>query len=402
MKTIVKRKWLFTGLLICLLLAGYVAWSLLRPLPLIKPDASKSDLSFPTPAGTLDWPANGQAALSIVGSKISEQHGQQAPVPTASTAKVITALVVLQKKPLKSGQSGPVVTLTPADADLYSRYVAQNGSVLPVQAGEQLSEYQMLQALMLPSANNIADTLAIWAYGSLPAYAQAANSYLKQIGANQTHVGSDASGLNPDTVTTAADLVKIGNLAMQQPVLAQIVGQTTASGFPIVNQIRNVNYLLGNSGIIGIKTGNSDQAGGAFISAAQSKVNDKTVTVITGVAGAPDLASALQSSLALVQSAERNYAQTTAFKQGSPVGTYSAPWGETHQAVLTQNVSVVTWQGETIYGSKNLKAVKVNQKSNVGLVRINSTAPNDTKNYVVNLDQPFGPPTYWWRLTHPF
>jgi D-alanyl-D-alanine carboxypeptidase (penicillin-binding protein 5/6) len=45
-----------------------------------------------------------------------------------------------------------------------------------VQLGEELSEYQALQALLLPSANNIAETLARWAFGSIDAY----NAYANQ------------------------------------------------------------------------------------------------------------------------------------------------------------------------------------------------------------------------------
>ena len=61
-------------------------------------------------------------------------------------------------------------------------------------AGTSLTQREMLEALLLPSANNVADALAIWAYGSLAGYKSAAQEYLKQHGLTQTTVGSDASG----------------------------------------------------------------------------------------------------------------------------------------------------------------------------------------------------------------
>ena len=124
------------------------------------------------------------------------------------------------------------MTITQADVDIYNRYVAQDGSVVPVTVGEKITLYQMLQALMLPSANNIADSMAIWAYGSLQNYSLAANKYVAAHGMNITHIGSDASGLAPDTVGTAHDLVLLGKLAMEHPVLSAIVGQQTATGIP--------------------------------------------------------------------------------------------------------------------------------------------------------------------------
>ena len=87
--------------------------------------------------------------------------------------------------------------------------------------------------------------MAIWAFGSLKNYSQAANQYLEDQGLVETHVGSDASGFNPSTTSTARDLVRIGELVMQDPVLKQIVGQSSASDFPVVNNIKNVNSLLG-------------------------------------------------------------------------------------------------------------------------------------------------------------
>ncbi|HEY5441984.1 MAG TPA: serine hydrolase, partial [Candidatus Saccharimonadales bacterium] len=226
------QKWVYRAVALLLpFIYGY--WAAVRPLPVLTPALAATQLSIQTPAAQLTWPTSGQSAVGIVGSSILATHNAQTPVPTASTAKLITALVVLREKPLSLGQQGPIITLTAADAALYSSYMAQGGSVVPVVASEQISEYQMLQAIMLPSANNMADSLAIWAFGSLHDYNVAATAYLNQLGLTHTHVGSDASGFAPTTTSTAHDLVRLGELAMQNPVLSQVVGQPTASGLPL-------------------------------------------------------------------------------------------------------------------------------------------------------------------------
>ncbi|HVX57159.1 MAG TPA: hypothetical protein VHA37_05495, partial [Candidatus Saccharimonadales bacterium] len=332
----------------------YGAWCLARPLPTLAPTASLAQNTLAT-ASKLAWPAQGQAAVGIAGSSIMEAHGVQQPIPTASTAKLITALTVLGVKPLSPGQQGPAITIGPNDVAIYNNYVAQDGSVVPVQNGEQISEYQALETLMLPSANNMADSLAIWAFGSLPNYGQAANQFLDDNGIVETHVGSDASGFNPSTTSDARDLVKIGELAMQNPVLTQIVSQSTASGIPVAGTIKNVNFLLGTDGIIGIKTGNTDQAGGVFVSASRTTVNSKPVTILTAVLGAADLSHAMSDSLTLVKSAQTNFSTVPVVHAGAVVGSYKLPWGGSVNAIASKDVSTTLWNGSSPNPKVDLK-----------------------------------------------
>src|SRR5690606_21648567 len=160
-----------------------------------------------TPAIT--WPA-AQASIGTVADGVLASKPGQTARPTASTAKLITVLTVLQKKPLAPGQSGPILTIDQADIDLYNNYVAANGSVVAVRRGEKMSQYQMMQAILVRSSNNLADSLAIWAFGSLSEYRSAAQKYVDSIGMKHTTVGLDASGLSPTTTSTAEDLTRLG------------------------------------------------------------------------------------------------------------------------------------------------------------------------------------------------
>lgn len=398
-----RRRWPYVATVI-LVLAGYAAWALMKPLPEIMPSAIQSQLSAVAPAGNLQWPATGQSAVGIVGSPILETHGKQQPVPTASTAKLITALTVLQVKPLAAGQQGPTITLDANDVAIYNAYFAKDGSLVRVQAGEKISEYQMLEAILLPSANNMADSLAIWAFGSLKNYQLAANQFLADNGLVESHVGKDASGFDPSTTSTAEDLVRIGELAMQNPVLAKIVGQPSVSNFPIAGTIKNVNFLLGAHNIIGVKTGNTDQAKGVYVSASRVTVNDKPVTIVTALMGSPTIYTALKDSLPLITSAQQNFKPVTIAKSGSVIADYRQPWGGSTYAVSTKDLALDAWGGTRITAKTDLKDITTDNHSGqvVGNVYLPKSAYNDRLSASVKLQDTPLEPSPWWRLTHPF
>jgi D-alanyl-D-alanine carboxypeptidase (penicillin-binding protein 5/6) len=406
MKTLKRRggkRWLYI-LVAIVVVGGYAYAALSRPLPALKPIPSSNQLSVQTPAPKLTWPGTGQAAAGIVGSQVLETHGPQTALPTASTAKLITALAVLNKKPLDLDQSGPAITLGPSDVAIYNSYVAHGGSVVRVAAGEQISEYQMLQAIMLPSANNMADSLAIWAFGSLPAYSSFANAYGAQLGLTQTRVGADASGFSPTTTSTARDLVRLGEVAMRNPVLAQIVGQGTATGLPIVNNVKNVNSLLGTSNIVGVKTGNTDQAGGVFVGAANVTVNNQMATVVTAIIGAPNLPQAMRDSLALIQSAQANFSQVTIVPAGSIVGRYQQPWGGTVTAITSRALTTQAWNGDSLTATAKLDPVSAVAQANqtTGSLILPKSAFTSQQSVPIKLGTIPAQPPLSWRLLHVF
>ena len=115
----------------------------------------------------LPWPTQGEAGLYLEGGGALGTSGAAAPLPMASTAKMMTALLVLEDHPVAINDPGPVLTVTRADVATYFAERSQGESVVPVAAGEQLTEYQLLQGLLLPSASNFADLLANWDAGSV-------------------------------------------------------------------------------------------------------------------------------------------------------------------------------------------------------------------------------------------
>jgi len=305
----------------------------------------------------------------------------------------------LNKKPLQPGQTGPSITMTAHDVDLYNQYVAKEGSVVPVSAGETITEYQALQALMLPSANNIADTLAEWAFGNLTAYNQYTNDYVKTLGMTNTTV-TDASGFVPTTVSTARDLVLLGDTALDNPVLTEIINQKTAE-FPGYGTMHNVNNLLGTAGIRGIKTGNTDEAGGCFLSAADVMIGDKKITVITAIMSAPTLGDALRSSLPLIQSAPSQFQPVRAVRAGQVVGHVTTGWGAASDIIATKDIQVTAWSGTAIAPLASKAAVQVPTPAHAKAGSLSLKFNGTNQSTDLELAQAITPPTLWWRLVHP-
>lgn len=382
--------------------AIYIAWALGRPLPLIQPAQTTVQFKNTTLQGQLDWPAKGQAAIATSQSGVLATHGAQKPVPIASTAKVMTALAIMKKKPFAFGKTGPTITITDRDITIYNDYVARDGSVMMIEWGEKLSQYQMLQAILLPSANNIADSLAIWAFGSLKNYSTYANSYARELGLTGTSIGSDASGLDPSTVSTAHDLVLLGKAALREPVIAEIVGQTSAT-LPVAGEVRNVNFLLGRHGIVGIKTGNTDEAGGVFLAAKQATVAGQPLTIVTATLGVDNLYEALATSPLLLQSAEENFDTSTILKSGAIISNYKLPWGGDVPVVASKSLDVLAWKGTTVPATVELQPIKATAraKQTVGSITVTGSNMSAAQNVPAVLAWAPSLPSPWWRLTHP-
>jgi D-alanyl-D-alanine carboxypeptidase (penicillin-binding protein 5/6) len=241
------------------------------------------------------------AAIGAEGYGILATGGDQNRRPIASIAKVITALALLEKHPLNPGESGPSIPITEADEQLYRDYVAKNGTVVLIKAGVPITLHDALEAMLLPSANNVADTAVIWAFGSLEAYHQHANNMLWRFGLHHTTVGGDASGLSPLTQSTASDLVKLGEIALKNPVIAQIVASGSAE-IPFAGPIPNYNSLVTDYGFNGIKPGDSIEAGITMLFSTKQTINNKEVTLIGTVLGAQTYQDVNDQAVALVNS----------------------------------------------------------------------------------------------------
>ncbi len=315
---------------------------------------------------------------------------------TASIAKVITALTVLEKKPLQRGETGPVLTMTQADVDFYAAETIRNGSAVPVYVGQQLTEYQLLQAMLVPSANNIANSLAVWAFGDLNSYTDYANNYVAQHGLTHTHIGSDASGYDPSTISTAEDLAQLGLIAVKNPVLLEIAGQRSVI-LPGIGTFYNYNSALGISGIDGLKTGNSEQNPGALLFSAAFGVAGSPLRLTGAVLGAQSLSEAISQAEMVVNGAKAGFESVTYLRTGQAVGKVETAWHSDVAITAKSDLRIVRWKESPIVVRKTLHSPKVGAVGDVGTISLRTGDVKATT--AVAITQPIQAPSFWWRLT---
>ncbi|OLB74583.1 MAG: hypothetical protein AUI14_23025 [Actinobacteria bacterium 13_2_20CM_2_71_6] len=302
----------------------FVGVRLARPLPVPQVQVTLPDTyTIPGTPPQLPWPGMGQATVEVEGIGSLGSSGAVRPVPIASVAKIMTAYVVLTDHPLGTDEDGPTMTVSAQEAAAYPAQVAANLSLVKVSAGEVLTERQALQALLLPSADNVAQILARWDAGSAAAFLARMNAAAAGIGMADTRY-TDPSGLDKATVSTAADQVKLAERAMKVPALAQLVAMSQAT-IPVAGLVKNYNTLLGSDGIVGIKTGSTMAAGGCLVFAARVAVGGRTFTIlgaVLGQAGPPNkiLPMVLAASQKLVQAAAAAVGSYVAVRAGQQRG----------------------------------------------------------------------------------
>jgi len=284
-----------------LIVTGFLAY------PFFSKDRTETLLKPLQQGVQLAWPAVGQAAIgSVEDGLLARSPDKEKLRPIASMAKVITALAIMEKQPFKPGQEGETYTITKNDIANLNAYISEGGSVLPIRVGMKLTQYQAMQRMLIASDNIIADILGKRIFGSTKAYILYARDMLKRMGLNRTVV-ADASGFSPATVSTPSELVAIGIAALNNPVIAKIVAQQQVQ-LPVAGIIKNTNQLLGNDGVIGIKTGTTGKAGSCLLFAARyTAKNGQKGTIVGVIMGDTNHNSLYRDSRDLLASAKKGF-----------------------------------------------------------------------------------------------
>ncbi len=227
---------------------------------------------------TLTWPDKGEAAVGIQGAGVIAHSPGQRVVPIASMTKMMTAILILRDHPLRPGEAGPMISLTAADAQAWV-VDSQNGdSVVPVRAGERLSEFQLLEALLMSSGDNIADILARWDARSIGAFVRKMNENARALSLSHTTY-ADPSGVSAASRSTPSEQIIVAGQLMKSPIARLIVDQKSIA-FPVAGTIPNFNPALGVDGIIGVKSGFTHAAMGCLAVATMRTVGNHSVMLI--------------------------------------------------------------------------------------------------------------------------
>lgn len=211
------------------------------------------------PAGSPTVAAQGAFLLDgFTGIPLFEKNSDGIFYPASST-KILTALLIIE-----SGDLDRLVTIQPIDTRV-------DPTCIGFKPAEQYTRRQLLFALMLKSANDVAAALARDNAGSVEAFAEKMNARAKAAGALSSHFMNPHGLHNPQHYTTPRDLALIARAAMEQPYFRKIVGTLsypwfTSSGMV---ELRNHNKLLrGFPGCTGLKTGYTVPAQQVLVSSA--------------------------------------------------------------------------------------------------------------------------------------
>jgi serine-type D-Ala-D-Ala carboxypeptidase (penicillin-binding protein 5/6) len=378
------------------LVGAYAGTTLLWPLHEVAPTVHSVEFAtVAAPAATVTWPGVGSAAVGVGGMGSTASSLDAASI--ASITKVVSSLMVLDRMPLALGEQGPEFSFTRADSQTYWSYRISDQSSLDVPVGGVLTEYQMLQGTLLGSANNYIDRLAREIWGSDQEFAAAAEVWLRERGLSDITVVTP-SGFDVGNVATPDALVRLGELAMKNPVFAEIVG-TPAVELPGAGLVTNTNGMLADPGVVGIKTGTL--VGWNLLTAKNVTVDDSTVQLYAAVLNQDDDEQRLAATRSLFAEVEAALlAQEPAVPAGTVVGQVRTEWGEEVDIVTDADADVLLWNGAAATTSTSFSLGDAREGGDA-VGSLSTTGPIDATTTELVLDDDVEGPGIWWRLTHP-
>ncbi|MDX2376434.1 D-alanyl-D-alanine carboxypeptidase [Microbacterium sp. LRZ72] len=378
-------------------IAAYVVTMLLWPLASVAPTVETFAVeSAAAPASDPAWPEAGAAAAAATGLGPTVSSSD-AVVPMASITKLVTALVVLDELPLDEGETGPSFSFDAAERQSYWDYLAAGESALPFPETASLTQVQLMQGMLVGSAGNYADYLAGLVYPTEEAYALAATQWLTTHGLVDIEV-VDPSGISPANTATPAAAVSLGQRALAEPVIAEIVAAAEVQ-LPEVGTVENTNILLDEPGVVGVKTGSLFEDYN-LLAAQEVAVGDTVVQTVVAVLGQPDSESRFDAARAVLAELSTQVQPTVAVPAGTVVGRISTRWGAPVDVVTGEDASVVLWNGGTASATPTVALQDERDEGDTaGSLRV--AGPADSAQVDAVLAEPVADPSPWWRLTHP-
>ena len=213
-------------------------------------------------------------------------EGEDDEVAIASTVKIVTALVTLLHVDLAD-------EVTIEESDLVDPMVHSN---MMLMAGDTLTVEQLLQGLLIPSGSDGANALARYVgtqigddpdpETAIAVFVDTMNTYVEELGLEHTRFANPTGDDDADSYSSARDMAILGAELMANPALAEIVGMSdysfTSPGQGNTYTGVTTNQLLGQDGVVGIKTGSTGEAGGCVILARETADGGTQIIAILG------------------------------------------------------------------------------------------------------------------------
>lgn len=406
---------------IVLLGGGYTAAVAVTPLPELR---AQLTVEAETRTSTDTAPLEAAVAMFDRPTAIGWGHSDEiwvnddARYRIASLTKLVTVLVGLEAAPVEAGTDGPLYTVSENDALLVDEVREQDGTFAPMPVGLQLTTRQLLELVLVPSANNYAIAYARWVFGSDEAFLAATNDWLTRNGLESLHI-VDASGLSDDNLGGASDIVRLSRLALEDPLVADIV-QRSVIDVPGLGEITTTNRLLGEPGVIGLKTGTVYPESYNLAAAQRDLGSGRDLVAIAVTLDRPDAESRADDTRAVLAAAVSTIQTVSLVERGDPLGTVTTWQGDEIELVADAGAGVALVPGETASRTVELGTVLAGPRGSVvGTVHITAPFVQGSSDAPEASDAPLATeteqsaqvqivtasaieaPDFWWRLTHP-
>jgi D-alanyl-D-alanine carboxypeptidase (penicillin-binding protein 5/6) len=340
------------------------------------------------------------SAFAIPSLGISDESGREVAEPIASVTKLMTAHLVLDDHPLRPGEAGPLITVSQEDVNLYLDDQTSDQSSVEVRVGEVLSEYQLLEGMLVGSANNFANMLAVFDAGSVSSFVAKMNAEAARLHMTQTHY-ADASGYMKTSVSTAASQLKVAARDVTNPVFDQIVDSSSVT-LPVAGTVRSTTPFIGTGEIVGVKSGFTVVAGGCDVLALRGDVGGVGVEVLAAVTGdhvdGNPIEGAGLKALSVAQAVMSRVRVLHPVRSGERVGVAEIA-ASSVPVVSRSEVTVVGWPGQRVRESFDLLA-RPHTGSSAGFVvgRITVRVGRQESRVTVRTSQRLPTPTFWERV----
>jgi D-alanyl-D-alanine carboxypeptidase (penicillin-binding protein 5/6) len=386
----------------------YVPMTLLAPAGAANVSRTAHTITTPA-AAAFALPRGTEAAASIAGGADFEKltgskellptSGANNPLPIASISKLITALVILDAKPLSKDQTGPTITFSKDDSKLYDKYYVLGASIAKMDSGSTMSEHDALAVMLVASACNYAEAVSTWAFGSHARFISATKAWLSKNGLSGTTM-VESTGIDPRNASTPTDLIAIGKIALANSVVAAIVA-TPSISIAGAGAIYNNNELLGTDGVNGIKTGTLAEAGACLLFSAIVSVDGLSPLTLIGVVLGGGNHQAINTDVGiLIKSITGSFHTVRLTSQGDDYGQYTTAWKSQAGVVTGSTASVLTFSDTKITSTVTTTAV-TEAASDTKVGSVTFTAGKSTVTVPLVLRGAITAPDGWWRLTHP-
>ncbi|HVS29584.1 MAG TPA: D-alanyl-D-alanine carboxypeptidase family protein [Solirubrobacteraceae bacterium] len=311
--------------------------------------------SCASPAGALVKPPHLHAKAAIViesesGDALLRRHADKRR-PIASTTKLMTALLTLERGSLRERLTVPHYRAGPGE------------STIGLHPGEHLTVRDLLRALLLPSANDAAATLAQGVAGSRRSFVRAMNRRARRLHLSHTHYASPVGLDDRRNYSSASDLVALARVDLGNRFFAATVKRTHATlrSGRHRRQIVNRNRLVAaHHWITGVKTGHTRAAGFCLVGSATRH----GVTVLSAVLGDPSEATRDADTLALLRYGLRSYRHAVLVPAGRMLAQARARGGDGKKVAL---VTASRASGELRRGTRPVISVAAPRALNAPL-----------------------------------